>query len=73
VHHNHEGKTMNIDERLAALTMNLELQAHEGELQRKRIEALTRLVEMDAENIRSLARVAEAHEHRPDRIEDKLQ
>lgn len=30
---------MTIDERLEALTMNLELEAHAGEEQRKRIEA----------------------------------
>jgi hypothetical protein len=60
---------MTIDERLQALTMNLELQAHEGEEQRKRIEALTRAVEIDAENIRALARIAEAHQHRLDNID----
>ena len=67
---------MTIDERLEALTMNLELQAHEGEQQRKRIDAqgksidaLKRLIEIDAENIRALARIAEAHEHRLDRID----
>jgi hypothetical protein len=74
---------MTIDERLEALTMNLEWQAREGEAQRLRIEAmalegeaqrkridtLVQLVATDAENIRSLARIAEAHEHRLDRID----
>lgn len=61
---------MTIDERLEAITMNLELQAHETEALRERITGLTRLIEMDAENIRSLARIAEAHQGRLDRIED---
>ena len=67
---------MSIDERLEALTMNLELQAREGESQRQSIhelrlsiQELKNLIEMDAQNIRSLARVAEAHERRLDHIE----
>jgi hypothetical protein len=51
--------------------MNLELQSHETEALRARTDAnttaiarLTGLIELDAENLRSLARVAEAHEHR---------
>jgi hypothetical protein len=46
-----------IDERIEALTMNLELIG-------LRVETLTTLVEKDSENIRSLARIAEIHEHR---------
>lgn len=53
-----------IDERLEALTMNLELQAIETQELRK-------LILIDAENIRSLARIAEAHEHRLDQIQDR--
>ena len=71
---------MTIDERIQALTMNLELAFRDIEGQRgagmeasektdKRIDALTRLIEIDAENIRSLARIAEAHERRLDRID----
>jgi hypothetical protein len=60
---------MTIDERIQALTMNLELQSREGEAQRNRIEALTRLAEIDAENIRALARIAETNEHRITRRE----
>jgi hypothetical protein len=60
---------MTIDQRLEALTMNLELQAREGEAQRLRIEDLRKLIEIDAANIRSLARIAEAHEHRLDQID----
>ncbi len=48
---------MIIDERIEALTMNLELIA-------LRVETLTGLVEKDAENIRALARIAGIHEHR---------
>jgi len=33
------------------------------------IAQLTRLIAQDGENIRALARIAEAHEHRLDRIE----
>jgi hypothetical protein len=43
---------MTIDERIEALTMNLELQAHETE-------SLRKLIAIDADNIRSLARIAE--------------
>ncbi len=67
---------MTIDERLEALTMNLELQAREGEAQRQRIDALVGridtlvgLVATDAENIRSLARIAEIHQSRLGHIE----
>ncbi|MDQ6679205.1 MAG: hypothetical protein M3Z09_18135 [Acidobacteriota bacterium] len=67
---------MTIDERLEALTMNLELQAREGEAQRQRIDtlvgridALVGLIAADAENIRSLARIAERHERRLDQIQ----
>lgn len=71
---------MTIDERLEALTMNLELAFRDIEEQRaaakaasektdERINALTRLIEIDAQNIRSLAGVAAAHQERLDRIE----
>jgi hypothetical protein len=68
---------MTIDERLEAVTMNLELMSHNQEAQDKRIELLTAVteklvtaVERDAENIRALARIAEAHEQRLTDIED---
>jgi hypothetical protein len=48
---------MNIDERIEALTMNLELAM-------KEIEALQVLARQDGENIRALARIAESHERR---------
>ena len=52
-----------IDERLDALTMNLELfHADMVELRRKS--------EADAENIRALARIAEIHERRQTHLEE---
>ena len=45
---------MTIDERIEALTMNLELAGHD-------IQELRKLIEVDAENIRGLARIAEIH------------
>lgn len=52
-----------IDERLDALTMNLELfHADMVELRRKS--------EADAENIRALARIAEIHERRLTHLEE---
>ncbi|HVY93509.1 MAG TPA: hypothetical protein VHA14_12190 [Bryobacteraceae bacterium] len=65
-----------IDERLDALTMNLELMSHANEAQDRRIERLTasieKLVEVsnkDAASISALARIAEAHERRLDNLE----
>jgi hypothetical protein len=48
---------MTIDERLEALTMNLELASRD-------IEALRELAAKDGENIRALAEIAERHERR---------
>lgn len=55
---------MNIDERLQALTMNLELMSHE-------IERLNVLAKQDGENIRALARIAEIHEKGLTDLEDR--
>ena len=66
---------MTIDERLQALTMNLELFSRDLESMRekaeaedkriqKRIEMLITAAQQDGENIRALARIAEAHERR---------
>ena len=70
------GRKMSIDERLDALTMNLELMSHANEAQDRRIEKLTasieKLVEVsnrDAVDISALARIAEAHEHRLENLE----
>ena len=61
---------MTIDERIEALTMNLELMGHQQEAQGRRIDALIKAVEQDAENIRALARIAELHERRLTDLED---
>ncbi len=48
---------MTIDERIQALTMNLELLSHDHEAQRERIELLITAAE-------KLVRIAESHERR---------
>ncbi len=55
---------MNIDERIEALTMNLELGLREIEALRVNIQTLYATAQQDGENIRALARIAEAHERR---------
>jgi len=66
---------MNIDERIEALTMNLELLSRDRESDRLadkergertdgQIRALATLVEQDAVHIRELARIAEIHHER---------
>jgi DUF971 family protein len=55
---------MTIDERLEALTMNLELQAHETENLRGIVFKHSEQLAIDAEHIRALVRIAEIHEHR---------
>ena len=47
---------MSIDERIEALTMNLELANRD-------IQDLVKASKQDGENIRALARIAEIHEH----------
>jgi|HubBroStandDraft_3_1064219.scaffolds.fasta_scaffold1132631_1 hypothetical protein len=69
---------MTIDERLEALTMNLELMSHSTEANARQIEANARQIEKltdavtklvgvsneDATAIRTLARIADLHEKR---------
>jgi hypothetical protein len=55
---------MNIDERIEALTMNLELAMRDIEAMSKETEELQALARQDGENIRALARIAEIHERR---------
>ncbi len=55
---------MNIDERIEALTMNLELFGRDVETLRASVERLYATVEQDGVNIRALARIAEIHERR---------
>ena len=54
---------MTIDERIEALTMNLELAFRD-------IHELKELAHKDGENIRALARIAEAHQQRIEHLED---
>ena len=60
---------MNIDERIEALTMNLELAMKEIEAVTKDIAALQGVARQDGENIRALARIAEIHERRLSTLE----
>jgi hypothetical protein len=59
---------MTIDERIEALTMNLELAMREIEAlsakTTRETEALQALARQDGENIRALVRIAEIHERR---------
>ncbi len=69
---------MTVDERLEALTMNLELMSHSAEANARQIEANARQIEKltnavtklvgvsneDATAIRTLARIADLHERR---------
>jgi hypothetical protein len=54
---------MTIDERIEALTMNLELVSHD-------IETLRDTAKQDGENIRTLAHIAEIHERRLTDLEE---
>jgi predicted transcriptional regulator len=67
---------VNIDERLErlaerheALTQTVEHIALQGEEQNKRLDKVLAALDKDAENIRSLARIAEIHEHRISQLE----
>lgn len=61
----HESKEhMDIDERLEAIKMNLELAYRD-------IESLRELARQDGENIRALARIAEIHERRLSDLEQR--
>ena len=53
---------MTIDERIEALTMNLELASRD-------IQDLKEIARQDGENIRALARIADIHERRPTQLE----
>lgn len=62
---------MNIDERLEALTMNLEHTHHEIQGITASILELKGVAQQDGENIRALARIAEIHERRLTDLEDQ--
>ena len=59
---------MNIDERIEALTMNLELLTRDVDTLRETFREITNqlvtAVTKDGENIRALARIAEIHDRR---------
>jgi hypothetical protein len=60
---------MNIDERLEALTMNLELASRDIQDLRSAIQELKVTSQQDGENIRALVRIAEIHERRLTHLE----
>ena len=62
---------MTIDERIEALTMNLELAHRDIQDLRATVEQVVVAVRQDGENIRALARVAEIHHERLERLEDR--
>lgn len=61
---------MNIDERIEALTMNLELFSRDVETLRASIDKLHATVQQDGDHIRALVRIAEIHERRLTSLED---
>lgn len=58
-------------ERFKQLTETQDKNARDIEGNARDIQALKALMQMDAENIRALARIAELHEQRLDRLEDQ--
>ena len=73
-------KPRSIDERIDALTMNLELLSHDvqelvtaSKQQGENIDKLLAASERDGQSIRALARIAEIHEHRISAIEGSEQ
>ena len=65
----YDENSMTIDERIEALTMNLELTSRDIQDLRSAVHELTALVRQDGENIRALARIAEIHERRISNLE----
>ena len=59
---------MTIDERIEALTMNLELAFRDIHELKEATYQLKELAHKDGENIRAQARIAEAHEKRIDHL-----
>jgi hypothetical protein len=62
---------MTIDERLEALTQTVEPIAHAQIKADEKIEKLTALLAETGGFINQLARIAETHEHRIERLEDR--
>lgn len=59
-----EERYANIDARLDAIAMHLELTASMAHANEAKLEKVLAALDRDAENIRALARIAEIHEHR---------
>lgn len=66
---------MNIDERLEALTMNLELASRDiqdlREAQREGFAETRRIFEVVLDSIKRLERIAATHDHRLDDLENR--
>jgi hypothetical protein len=63
---------MTIDERLEALTRNLELLSPESEKHDRQLDRAAKLVTEVAEGTARLLRIVEMHEHRLDSHDDRL-
>jgi ABC-type transporter Mla subunit MlaD len=63
-----KAKQMNIDERLQALTMNLELQSHDIALHSEQISQLARIASATHETIARLANSVDALTHNVDAL-----
>ncbi len=63
---------MNIDERLQALTHNLELLSPESVKHDRQLDRAAKLITEVAEGTARLLRVVEMHEHRLDSHDDRL-
>jgi len=59
-----------IDERIEALTMNLELLSRDRERDNERIKLLVTAADKDGENIRGLVRLAEIHQEEHKQLND---
>ena len=62
---------MNIEDRLQAITMNLQLAERDIEAVRAAVRDLKTLARQDGENIRALARIVEIHARRLSGLEDQ--
>lgn len=62
---------MTIDERLEALTMNLELAFRDIQGLYQGVQELKELARKDGENISALARIAHAHQQRIEDLESR--
>jgi len=65
-----DARLQSLADRHEALTQTIEHLALQGEEQNRRIDKILVAIEQDAENIRTLARIAEIHERRISGLED---